>query len=217
MTTRHSTVDLIASAAGPVAALSFVGGVAMATALSDAPFPRPGASPEQVRKYFDDNSGPARVSIAGQLVSAVALGTFAAALAKMAERSRAGATVATAARIGAAVTVSTLTASALASLQLTASGVAASSRAGTWHKAVFVTGGPLHGPGIGLVMAALGMFGLKTLRIPKWQSYAALGTAAAGLAAPLALVAQPVVWLIPASRFPGLLLSAAAGVALARR
>ena len=100
---------------------------------------------------------------------------------------------------------------ALTSLQLTRRGVAASDRAATLHRRVFLAGGPLHGPAIGLLMGSLGAAGLRMGTIPRWASVAALATAAAGMLAPLALVADQAVWLIPASRFPALLLSAAAG------
>ena len=55
-----------AALSGPLAAASFIAGVAGATVLSDAPYPRPGSSPDQIRKYFSDNAGPARISILGQ-------------------------------------------------------------------------------------------------------------------------------------------------------
>jgi hypothetical protein len=63
---------------GVLAGVSFVAGVAGAMALADLPYPRPGAEPAQVKRYFTENAGPARVSVAGQAVSAVAsLGTAA--------------------------------------------------------------------------------------------------------------------------------------------
>jgi hypothetical protein len=50
--------------AGPIAAASFVTGVAADNGLSDAPYPRPGASPDAIRRYFSDNAGLARMSVA---------------------------------------------------------------------------------------------------------------------------------------------------------
>ena len=37
---------------GPLAGASFIAGVAGAVALSDSPYPRPGAQPADVRRYF---------------------------------------------------------------------------------------------------------------------------------------------------------------------
>jgi hypothetical protein len=80
-----------AALGGPIATASFVGGVAGALALSDVPYPRPGSSPDQIRKYFSDNAWSARISIAGQLISAAALGVFAVSVFKLApERPRIG-------------------------------------------------------------------------------------------------------------------------------
>jgi hypothetical protein len=72
---------------GLLAGVSFVGGVAGAMALADLPFPRPGADPAQVRKYFTQDAGrPARLSAAGQAISAAALARFTASVAKLAGR-----------------------------------------------------------------------------------------------------------------------------------
>jgi hypothetical protein len=113
--------------------------------------------------------------------------------------------------------VATLAASALTSVQLTKSAADNAETALELHHRAFVAGGPLHGPGIGLLMGALGLAGLRTKSLPKWLSLASLATAATGLLAPLSLKVKPAVWLIPASRFPGLLLSGIAGVALSRQ
>ncbi len=63
---------------GLVAGLSFIGGIGGANAL--APYPRPGASPSQLRQYFTLNAGPTRLNAAGQAISAVSLARFTAVL-----------------------------------------------------------------------------------------------------------------------------------------
>lgn len=75
---------------GLLAGLSFVGGVAAATATADVPYPRPGSGPTEIRRYFRDNPGAARISVAGQLVSAASLARFTASVAKLAARSGRG-------------------------------------------------------------------------------------------------------------------------------
>jgi hypothetical protein len=72
---------------GPLAGVSFVTGVAAALRLTDAPYPRPGPSPRAIRRYFAGSSGAARVSVAGQLVSAASLARFSASAARLAEES----------------------------------------------------------------------------------------------------------------------------------
>jgi hypothetical protein len=58
---------------GTLAGVSFVGGVAGAMALADAPYPRPGSEPAEIRRYFRENSGVARLSVVSQLISAASL------------------------------------------------------------------------------------------------------------------------------------------------
>jgi hypothetical protein len=201
-----------AALGGPIAAASFVGGVAGALALSDAPYPRPGSSPDQIRKYFSDNAWPARISIAGQLISAAALGVFAVSVFKLARQSGCGSEgIQAAALAGGIASVSTLVTSALTSAELTRGAADRPDEAVKLHDRAFVAGGPLHGPAIGLLMAALGFAGLRTHALPRWLCTASFATAAAGRLAPIALIFDPAVWLVPASRFPGLLLSAIAG------
>jgi hypothetical protein len=103
-----------AALAGPIAAASFVGGVAGALTLSDAPYPRPGSSPEQIRRYFSDNASPARISIAGQLISAAALGVFAVSVFRLARQSGRGSRgIQAAALAGGVASVGTLVTSVL--------------------------------------------------------------------------------------------------------
>src|SRR4030095_445242 len=75
---------------GVLAGVSFVAGVAGALALPALPSPRPGPDPAQVKRYFTENAGPARLSVAGQAVSALALGRFTASVVRLAGRSGRG-------------------------------------------------------------------------------------------------------------------------------
>jgi len=75
---------------GALAGGSFVGGVAGAMALADSPYPRPGSEPAEIRRYFRGNSGAARLSVVGQLISAASLARFTASVARLAARSGRG-------------------------------------------------------------------------------------------------------------------------------
>src|SRR5215217_9173300 len=75
---------------GPLAGVSFVGGVAGAMALADSPYPRPGSEPAEIRRYFRGSSGAARLSVVGQLVSASSLARFTVSVARLAARSGRG-------------------------------------------------------------------------------------------------------------------------------
>jgi hypothetical protein len=84
------------------------------------------------------------------------------------------------------------------------------------HRRAFLAGGPAHGTGFGLLLAALGIAGARTGRLSRPLTRASLASGVAGLLTPLSLLAEPAVWLIPAGRFSGLLVSAVAGTRLAR-
>jgi hypothetical protein len=47
---------------GPLAGTSFIAGVAGAVALSESPYPRPGAQPADVRRYFRGSPGAAQLA-----------------------------------------------------------------------------------------------------------------------------------------------------------
>jgi hypothetical protein len=120
-----------------------------------------------VLRYFSDNAGPARVSIAGQLISAAALGVFAVSVFKLARHSGRGSRgIQAAALAGGIASVGTLVTSALTSAELTRGAADRPEIAVKLHERAFVAGGPLHGPAIGLLMAALGFAGLRTRALP---------------------------------------------------
>jgi hypothetical protein len=205
----------VAALAGPAAGVSFAAGVAGAMAMADSPYPRPGADPATVRRYFTGSAGAARVSVGGQLLSAASLAGFTISVARLADRSGSRGLRA-AALAGGAVATAALTSSAALSAALTGPRGRADASAAALHKAAFVAGGPVHTAGFGLLLGALGLAGLRTGAISKPLAYAALGSAGAGLLSPLALVTPPAAWLIPAGRFPGLLVSGIAGAQLGR-
>ena len=204
-----------AALAGPVAGVTFAAGVAGGMALADAPYPRPGADPATVRRYFTGSAGAARVSVAGQLLSAASLAAFTTSVASLAERSGSRG-LRTAALAGGAVAAAALATSAGLSAALTGPAGRADASAAALHKAAFAAGGPVHTAGFGLLLGALGLAGLRTGAISKPVARAALGAAGAGLLSPLALVWSPAAWFIPAGRFPGLLVSGIAGARLSR-
>ena len=80
----------------------------------------------------------------------------------------------------------------------------------------FMAGGPVHGVGFGVLTGALALAGLRTGELPRPVAITGLVSAASSLLSPLYFVWEPAGWLIPAGRFPGLLVSGVAGVRLAR-
>jgi hypothetical protein len=184
--------------------------------LADTPYPRPGAEPADVRRYFGENPGAARVSVAGQLVSAASLAWFTASVAKLAARSDRGSRGLRAAAIaGGGLAAASLATSALLSAALTGSRGEQDSSAAELHRLMFAAGGPVHGAGFGVLVGVLGLAGLRTGELPQPLAVAGL-VSAAGLLSPLYFVWEPAAWLIPAGRFPGLLVIGISGVRLRR-
>jgi hypothetical protein len=200
---------------GPLAGASFIGGVAAAMALADSPYPRPGAEPAEVRRYFRGSPGAARVSVVGQLISAVSLARFTASVANLAARSGRGSRAVAVA--GGGTAAASLAASALLSAALTGGRGEQEPSAAALHKWGFIAGGPVHGVGFGVLVGALGLAGLRTGELPRPLALACLASAATGVLSPLSLISKPAMWFIPAGRFSGLLVSGIAGATLGRR
>jgi hypothetical protein len=218
MNSRTPPAHRLAAWSGPVAGASFAGGVAAALALSDAPYPRPGAAVEDVQRYFRGSARAARISIAGQTVSAISLATFTASVAALASRSgRSSRPLRAAALAGGALAGATLWASALGSAALTGHRGDRTSSARSLHRLVFIAGGPAHGVGLGLLVGSLGIAGLRTGELPRPLAMAGLASAAANVLSPVSLAATPLMPLIPLGRFSGLVVSGIAGARLARR
>jgi hypothetical protein len=203
---------------GLLAGVSFVGGVAGAMALADPPFPRPGADPAQVRRYFTQNAGrPARLSAAGQAISAAALVRFTASVAKLAGRAGLRPPALAAAVAGGGLAAASLATSAVTHTTLTLlKEEDDDDRAATLARRAFVAGGPVHGVGFGVLTGVLALAGVQAGELPRPVAITGLASAALSVLSPLYFVWEPAGWLIPAGRFSGLLVSGIAGVRLAR-
>ena len=202
---------------GTLAGISFVGGVVGAMALADSPYQRPGSDPAEIRRYFRENSGAARVSVVGQLISAASLARFAASAARLAGRSGRGSRgLQAAALAGGGLAAASLATSALLSAALTGRRGEQDASATALHKLMFAAGGPVHGVGFGVLIGSLGLAGLSTGGLPPPLALAGLTSAAAGSLSPFYFVWEPAAWFIPAGRFSGLLVSGIAGVWLGR-
>lgn len=74
MVSTMSDIHDSGALSGPLAGVSFIIGVAGAMTLADAPYPRPGADPAEIRRYFRGNPGAARISVAGGPVHGAGFG-----------------------------------------------------------------------------------------------------------------------------------------------
>lgn len=215
--TRPSIVGDRTGWTGPLAGVTFLAGIAAGNALADRPYPRPGSDPQTVRRYFHGNTGPARASATGQLLSALALARFTGTIVALARESgphrRA---LQAAALVGGSTAALSLTASAGYAAALTTARADDAAHALTMHRRAFLAGGVVHGAGFGLLVGALGIAGGRSGLLGGALVRTALGAAGAGLLSPLYLAAAPAAWFIPAGRFPGLLVAGIAGSRLAR-
>jgi hypothetical protein len=203
-----------AAMSGVVSGVSFLAGFGGGMAISKVPFPRPGTDAADIRRYFGQRPSPLRVSGPGQLVSAAALGRFTASVAGLARRSGSrplqGAAIA-----GGAIASGSLAVAAAKGIGLAAGAAERPDVAVRLHRRMFLAGGPIHGGGLGLLLGALGIAGLRTGELPPGLANAAIGAAVPNLLAPLAIAVPQAVYVIPAGRFPGLAVMGAAGVSLA--
>jgi hypothetical protein len=201
---------------GPLAGISFIAGIGGANALADQPYPRPGSKPSQIRQFFSQNAGPARLSAIGQIISAASLARFTTSVARLAGRSDRGSrALQTAAVAGGAVAAASLAASAACTAALSARWGRREDSAAKLGRRGFLAGGVIHTPAFGVLLGALGLAGLRTGELPRPVAITALASASACLLAPLYLVSEPFAWFIPAGRFPGLVVSGIAGARLA--
>jgi hypothetical protein len=202
---------------GPLAGISFIAAIGGANALAEGPYPRPGTDPERVRDYFTENRGPTRLSAVGQATSALSLVRFTASVARLAGRSGSGSrTLRVAAVAGGAVAAASLVASAACTAALSGTGGQRADTATTLSRRGFLAGGVIHTPAFGILLASLGVAGLRTGEIPRPVAITALASAGSCMLAPLYLVKEPFGWFIPAGRFPGLIATGVAGAELAR-
>jgi hypothetical protein len=206
-----------AALSGPLSVLAFLAGLAGALGTADVPYPRPGSDAQTIRRFFHGNRGSARLSAAGQLLTAALLGRFTASVVRLAGTSGPGSRrLRTTAAVGGATAAATLATSGLLTAALTTDRAADDDRAVELHRRAFLAGGIAHGVGYGLLMGALGIAGERTGVLPRGWARVAKASAGANLLTPLYLVAEPAALFIPAGRFSGLVVQTVAGVRLAR-
>jgi len=121
---------------GVLTGASFVGGLATGLSLADAPFPQPGADVKDVQRFFLGSSGPERINVTGQLLSAASLAVFSRSVAQLAGRAGSS-TLKAAAIAGGALASASLAASATAAAALTTDTGRNEDRAKSLHRFIF--------------------------------------------------------------------------------
>jgi hypothetical protein len=196
---------------------TFVGGVATAMSLAKAPFPRPGADAAQVRAYFQENAGPARLSVAAQFLSAASIAHFTLSVAAVAKQAGSKAKLLQALAVGGgALAASSLAVSAGTAGMLTA-GERDDRSVESLHRFLFLSGGAIHNLGLALLTGALGAAGLRSGTLPEPLNRAALVASIAAAATPLTLGSVKAMAAIPLARVSCLAVMGIAGVKLAKK
>ena len=207
-----------AALSGPLTGITFLAGVGTGLATANSPYPRPGSKPAEIRRFFGESPNSARMSATGQAVSAGMLIPFTRSVAEFIGRTGRGSRPLKAAAIaGGAIATASLATSAACTALLTGRRKDNDESAVAVHRAAFVAGGPVHGAGFGALVGALALAGLRSGELPRPVAVTGLVSAGAGLLSPLYFAVKPAAWLIPAGRFPGLVVSGIAGVRLSRR
>ena len=218
---RHGALVRSAAWTGPLTGLTFLAGVIGGVVRADRRFPRPGTPDDEVRDYYVHNPASAAMSAAGQLVSAVCLAGFAAAVdawaAEPSSQRSPGGWERPVGAAGAAVAVVALaTSGVMTSQQRDAVGQPAHDVAARTRTS-FVAGGPVHGVGFAALTAAVTALGKRTGLLGPTATRVGGTSAAAGLLCPAYFADERAGWLIPIGRFTGLGLVAYAGTRLGRR
>lgn len=202
---------------GALVGLSFIAGLGSAMAAADVPYPRPWAEGTQVRRYFTTNRRPARLSVAGQLVSAASLAVFTRTVRQLAQRTGPGwyrrRSLAT---VSGAAASATLAAAAACSLAQTTGAVRDADTAARVNRVGFAVGGPVHTAAFGVFTGVLSSAGRRTGELSSALTTAAAVGAAAGALSPTYFLTRAAGWFIPVARFLGLAAAGMAGAQLAR-
>lgn len=199
---------------GLLTGITFVGAIGGAIRLAESPIPRPGSDAEAIRKYWGGSAKAVRFSSTGQLISVALLARFTRSVARMARRANSKPLEVAAVASG-GWSVVTLANAAITHARLTGKAKDDDETAVRLARRVFVSGGPVHGLGFGVLMAALALAGKKTGELPKPVVVAGLVSAGSSLASPLYFLWEDAGWLIPIGRFSGYIVSGIAGVRLA--
>jgi hypothetical protein len=206
-----------AALSGPLAGASFIASLVALNALSEVRYPMPGSDPRAVTSYFSQEHRAARLGAGAQLACAGFVGVFTGSVARLAGRAtRHQARLRAAALAGGFLAAASLVTSAVTTVALTTKHARDDAGAASLYRLMFVTGGPVHGVGLGLLAGALGLSGQRTGELPDRLSKAALTSSLAGALSPLALVGKPGIVFVPLGRLSTLGVIGLAGARLAR-
>ncbi len=202
--------------AGAFAAL-FVASLVALGVLGEGTFPSPFADADRIAGYVSGNRTALQVTGTLQFAAAVPLAVLAGTAASRLQHLGVRAPGVTIAFGGGTFSAAFLALSGL--LQWTLARPAVQAEPGVvraLHDLTFVTGGPAHAVGLGLLVAGIAVPAFLLRLLPRWMGIAGLVIAVLAELSTLVLVAPAAAVLMPLSRFPGLLWLLGAAAALPR-
>lgn len=190
----------------------FFGSLLVLNGPTEGTWPMPGADPTRLVAFFRANT--ALLSVAGMLQfgSAVPLLLYAATASSRLRHLGVGAAGTTIALAGGVAAAVLLAGAGLG--MVVAADTLHPATAALVHRLVFVIGGPGHVTFLGLLLAGIAVTALVARLLPKWLCGAMLAVAVVAELATLALVVQPLGFLVALGRFGGMAVLLTAGALL---
>jgi hypothetical protein len=195
----------------------FISGLVLGGALSSAPFPMPGASPQEVARYYDENRTAVLAAGSLQVLSSLALLVFASSVIAFVRETAGGRGALPALTSGGGLSAATLLlASALLGFVLAlASGGVGLDLVGVLRQMNFLTGGTLHVAALGSFVGAASSAARRAKALPSWISRLGILAAALAILSLASLFWFPATILIPLGRLLLAIWCVAAGLVLA--
>ena len=195
----------------------FISGLVLGGALSSAPFPMPGASPQEVARYYDENRTAVLAAGSLQVLSSLALLVFSSSVTAFVRRTAGGRGALPALTSGGGLSAAALLlASALLGFVLAlAQGGLGLDLVGVLRQMNFLTGGTLHVAALGLFVGAASIAARRTKALPSWISGLGIVAAALAILSLASLLWFPATILLPLGRLLLAIWCIAAGLVLA--
>lgn len=195
----------------------FISGLVLGGALSSAPFPMPGASAQEVARYYDENRTAVLAAGSLQVLSSLALLVFSSSVTAFVRRTAGGRGALPALTTGGGLSAAALLlASALLGFVLAlAQGGLGLDLVGVLRQMNFLTGGTLHVAALGLFVGAASIAARRTKAPPSWISGLGIVAAALAILSLASLLWFPATILIPLGRLLLAIWCVAAGLVLA--
>ena len=195
----------------------FISGLILGGALSSAPFPMPGASPQEVARYYSENRTAVLVGGSLQLLSCLALLVFSSSVTAFVRRTagRRGALPALTSGGGLSAAALLLASALLGFVLALASGGLGLNLLGVLREMNFLTGGTLHVATLGLFVGAASIAARRAKALPSWIYGLGIVVAALAILSLASLFWFPATILIPLGRLLLAIWCIAAGLVLA--